>query len=202
MWGHPTASGRLRARICRLPLVSSHSAVLCARRHIRQVPHQWNKSRDTSSPGNKISVGRYTRPREVWPTPPRIWVVPHALRTTTPFFLPHTQAKKLPTQRKPLSRLTTTRECTHKRRLRPFPPRNSLSTDEFPQHGERNKQQDRPEHLLSTAFSSSTEPQVSRPSAQQIVTFRVSTNPNPIHDTTSCAHKVLSATLVAKDATW
>ena len=52
------ASGRLRARICWLPLVSSHSAVLCAHRHVRQVPHQWNKSRDTLSPGNKISVGR------------------------------------------------------------------------------------------------------------------------------------------------
>ena len=56
--GTPDASERLRAQICRLPLISSHSAVLCAHRHIRQVPHQWNKSRDTSSPGNKISVSR------------------------------------------------------------------------------------------------------------------------------------------------
>ena len=107
MWGHPTNAGSLRARMCRRPLVSSHSAVLCAHRHIRQVPYQWNKSRDTSSPGNNNSVGRELRPRQVRPTPPRIWVVPRALRTPKPFFLPHTKAQKLPTQRKSLSRLTT-----------------------------------------------------------------------------------------------
>ena len=95
------------------------------------------------------------------------------------FSRPTRRRKKLPTKRKTLSRLTTTRGCTQKRRLRPFPPRKSLSTDEFPQHGERNKQPDCPEHLLSTAFSLSLEPQVSLPSALQIVTFRVSPNPNP-----------------------
>ena len=128
--------------------------------------------------------------------------MPRALRTDTLFFSPRTQGKRLPTQCETLSRLTTTRACTHKRRLRPFAPRKSLSTDEFPQHGERSKQLDRlPKHALSTAFSLSTEPQVSRFSAPRRVMFRISPNPNPNHATMWRRHQVLSATPVAEVAT-
>ena len=51
-------------------------------------------------------------------------------------------------------------------------------------------------------FRSPPEPQVSRPSAPLIVTFRVSPNPNPNQDTISRAHYMLSATSVAEDVTW
>ena len=140
------------------------------------------------------SAEKHVRVKSSLPGPEFGWYPAH-LGLPHLFSRPTRRRKKLPRQRKTLSRLTTTRGCTHKRRLRPFPPRKSLCTDEFPQHGERNKQPDRPEHLLSTAFSLSLEPQVSLPSAPQIVTFRVSPNPNYV--TMWRAHYVLFATSVA-----
>ena len=168
MWGQPTFPGTYAPRYVGSLSLSSFRVVLCAHRHIRRVPHQWNKSRDTSSPGNKNSVGReLVRVKCSLPRPEFGWFPAH-LGLPHLFSRPACRRKKLTTQRKSLSRLTTTRgRKKHERRLNPFPPRKSLSTDEFPQHGERNKQPDRPEHLLSTAYSLSLEPQVSRASAPQ-----------------------------------